>query len=105
MRQPKPKPSAAISGGTEPGFTLHKLRHDDFHEICGLVESVKTMIPDDPTIMWTTDKALFSPGDLVETPEGKGLVTGFAVDVDTLKPSPFARVNGRLFHVDVLKHA
>ncbi len=100
MRQSKPKPSAAISGGTEPGFTLNKLRHDDFHEVCGLTENYKTIVADAAHF-----DCPFKAGDFVLTPTGRGTLTGFAIDTDTMKPSPFARVNGRLYHVSTLQRA
>ena len=98
MRERGPKPSAVVSGGTEPGFTLHKLRHDDFHEICGLVETFKTIKPD--------SKNGKLVGKAVLAPEGfYAVVTGYAVDVDTNEVTRFARVKGRLYHEGVLKRA
>ncbi len=89
------KPSGVISGGTEPGFTLNKLRHDDFHAICGLTQDVKIMRPDVQGLL--SDCYVLTPDGL------RGIVSGYAVDADTDRVSKFARVNGRLYREDALR--
>ena len=104
------RPTCQVSGGTEPGFTLNKLRHDDFHAICGLVDDVKIMRPDvdrhppmfEPYSEWGIRD--WRTGETVVLPDGKlGTITGFPVDADTDEVSHFARVDGRLYHLRSLK--
>jgi hypothetical protein len=85
---------------SEPGFTLNKLNPDDFHEICGLSETVRNIVPDAPYF-----DCPFRVGAVVITPEGRGELTGFAIDSETNEVSPYARVGGRLYHVKVLQRA
>ena len=102
MRERGPAPSCQVSGGTEPGFTLKKLNPDDYHEICGMVENLKTIIPDEDH--YFKNPYYWRSGQRVLLADGKdGVITGFAVDVDTRETSPFARVDGRLYHVRTLK--
>lgn len=79
---------------------LKHLNPDHYHEIFGEQVSVRRSEPD------LTDTDYWIGGFLVGMPvftsDYSGFIEGFAVEDG--KPTAFARVNGRLYHVSVLKH-
>ena len=96
----------------EPGFTLKKLKHDQFHEVCGLQEEFKSRPRDVNKAVFIRHEfeesryryVQFVKGDRVQClDETIGTVDGIATD-DGATPSEFVRVNGRLYHWRKLKH-
>ena len=87
---------------------LSKLNPDDFHEIVDAVEEFRIMKADLPAGMYgasskTVARAVFRRGDRLRTPDGPGIVDGIATE-DGSTPSPFVRINGRLYHWTKLTH-
>lgn len=95
---------------SENGFTLKHLKHDDYHEMFDERVSVKRREEDHIgrcAPVFSLDSCGipdWMSGQPAQLPDGSvGIISGFAVENG--QPQPFARVNGRLYHLSVLRRA